>query len=592
MGISMHPVTSFDESDSTAILSRVLQSKRTIKTFFKENDRTPNYDGTFELVNTKFIPQKQFIVQIKKAENLTKSVSGKHTGKYVFKLETAFLHYVKAKVTESPAIYFVVDICTKNIFWIYLSDEFLMNLDFEKNKSGEIRYAFSEEQMLKDIDIFTEQITAISKARNDFFINKSKEEISKLQDALDYINTLMENDLQIIKEHMFPNLWRFGIRCSNSPEFKILFDDKEMSSNNTVMYALYPQTKGVADTGLKEYNNDQNNLFNTFDMLGKKDPIVYTKETLSKIIKTFFENGVPIKCLPNIVLFEQLNIFSTEMRKIYDFKENEGAIPVDDMNRCVMLLFKYTEHILADTLTDKTEIYIKSSFARNYSLKRRTSFDPISIYKSPEIQPLFKTFSGKYSADIRFSPEVFRFINAKYIKYFLMIQELIDRGVKDIKRVWDYDYTDLIKLNKTDFMNKIDSICSEWFEKLPALYDETFELMFDRNKYKYKKRIECKNEYNDTVYRDYPFFTSIIYRFSQESPLSIRLNNELSDDDRVDMIKKEIESIGTGAYYHQLIFNKTIFYDSISYLLYKGICNGLDIKAEDLTINNVRVKLF
>ena len=64
------------------------------------------------------------------------------------------------------------------------------------------------------------------------------------------------------------------------------------------------------------------------------------------------------------------------------------------------LLSWYTEHILADTLTDRTEIYIKSSFARNYSLKRRTSFDPISIYKSPEIQPLFKTFSEKYSADM------------------------------------------------------------------------------------------------------------------------------------------------------------------------------------------------
>ena len=66
MGISTHPISSFNESSSTRLLSEVLESKKTIKTFFKENDRTPNYDGSFELVDKKFIPQKQFIVQIKK----------------------------------------------------------------------------------------------------------------------------------------------------------------------------------------------------------------------------------------------------------------------------------------------------------------------------------------------------------------------------------------------------------------------------------------------------------------------------------------------------------------------------------------------
>ena len=43
------------------------------KTFFNENDKTPNYDGFFEILSTKHlgkIPKKQFIVQIKGTENL------------------------------------------------------------------------------------------------------------------------------------------------------------------------------------------------------------------------------------------------------------------------------------------------------------------------------------------------------------------------------------------------------------------------------------------------------------------------------------------------------------------------------------------
>lgn len=49
--ISKHSKSAFDESESIRILEELLESTREIKTFFSENDRTPNYDGTFELVN-------------------------------------------------------------------------------------------------------------------------------------------------------------------------------------------------------------------------------------------------------------------------------------------------------------------------------------------------------------------------------------------------------------------------------------------------------------------------------------------------------------------------------------------------------------
>ena len=60
--ISKHSKSAFDESESITILKGLLESTREIKTFFGENDRTPNYDGTFELVNNECEPVKQFIV--------------------------------------------------------------------------------------------------------------------------------------------------------------------------------------------------------------------------------------------------------------------------------------------------------------------------------------------------------------------------------------------------------------------------------------------------------------------------------------------------------------------------------------------------
>ena len=65
-GMAKHSESAFGEADAIRILEEKLEQNKTIKTFFKENDRTPNYDGVFELVGTSGDPKKQFIVQIKK----------------------------------------------------------------------------------------------------------------------------------------------------------------------------------------------------------------------------------------------------------------------------------------------------------------------------------------------------------------------------------------------------------------------------------------------------------------------------------------------------------------------------------------------
>lgn len=155
-GMAKHSDSAFNEGSANRLLADFLEQKHTIKTFFKENDRTPNYDGSFELVSQDGTPTKQFIVQIKKVENLTPNVQGENKGNYMYSLETNFLYYVKAKVTESPAIYFVVDIATKNIFWLYLSDELLMNMGFEGKP--ELYYPLTEADKITDIDTFTSKL--------------------------------------------------------------------------------------------------------------------------------------------------------------------------------------------------------------------------------------------------------------------------------------------------------------------------------------------------------------------------------------------------------------------------------------------------
>lgn len=67
--MSIHSIESFDESESIKLLKDVLESKHTIKIFFGDNEKTPNHDGFFELVDSTLAPRKQFIVQIKKQKS-------------------------------------------------------------------------------------------------------------------------------------------------------------------------------------------------------------------------------------------------------------------------------------------------------------------------------------------------------------------------------------------------------------------------------------------------------------------------------------------------------------------------------------------
>ena len=59
--MSIHSLESFNESEGINILSSVLESKHTIKTYFSANDRTPNHDGFFELTSDNSPPKKQFM---------------------------------------------------------------------------------------------------------------------------------------------------------------------------------------------------------------------------------------------------------------------------------------------------------------------------------------------------------------------------------------------------------------------------------------------------------------------------------------------------------------------------------------------------
>ena len=593
-GMSVHSESSFNEASAVQILSAKLEEKKTIKTFFKENDRTPNYDGTFELVGEQGTPKKQFIVQIKKVENLVPKESGKHAGKYIYQLETSFLYYVKEKVTESPAIYFVVDIGTKNIFYLYLSDECLMRLDFEDQFT--VQYEFTDQDILKDIDQFYQIMQKISVERNQKFIRKSPEEIAEIQDAVDYMNDLMNHDLKKIKEMMFPNIWRFGVACSNTDQLQPSIKTPEgktrttMTSSNTGLFALYPQYKGRLDYGFREYNGMVEQYFSNFDLTGKTSVQQYAKNTLQKIIRHFCNNP-SIKLLPSEILIERIYKRSQEVNKLLNGPEPLTVISA--YKQCFFLLQYLNRIILGINLDDK-EKTLRDRFIKNDSYQKASVPLYNALLWKDLKENMIESFQnqGNNKEGIN-GDNVFSIIKQSDIEYFLMCGELMERGETQMIPIVDVSIEDVY--NQKINLEKMREICKNWFAHLPEIYEKGYKKIFQSEKYKFS----CKVQYE--LYespRHAPWFNACIYKYIQkeQGKIDIAYCNGLSKEKPVisDVEQQNgLKLISRGDLVMPFIMSGTPLYHGFRCWLYQGICEGLGFECDGLEINHCgRNKLF
>ena len=147
MNIGKVSPTDYKESAGIRLLSDSIEKEGLIKTFFRENDRTPNHDGYFLVsnINSK-LPEKEFIVQIKTTSNPLKTKNSQ----YVYSIETKFFNYIITEVSENPAILFIIDIAKKIIYWKYISIEYLKKFKLSQDS---ITIKFNDEDIL-DTDTF------------------------------------------------------------------------------------------------------------------------------------------------------------------------------------------------------------------------------------------------------------------------------------------------------------------------------------------------------------------------------------------------------------------------------------------------------
>jgi hypothetical protein len=572
--ISKHSKSAFDESESITILKGLLESTREIKTFFGENDRTPNYDGTFELVNNECEPVKQFIVQIKKVDKLIQNTKGKNIGKYDYSLKTNFLQYVKDRVTECPAIYFVVDLSTKKVFWIYLSDETLMRLNFEGKKT--VTYHFQETEFISDINSFILEMRHIAQERNRLFVYKTSQQISELQDAVDYLNQHLNGDLKKIKECVFPDLWRIGIKYSSNRDIQV--NDRTIQVAGCV--ALYPQMRGNLDTGVHEYDwNIKENMFTHFSFISETDLKKYSKNTLHEIIQNYFRIGIQHDCLPTLVLLEQVEDFIEKSNCFFEKSKSNIYLP-SDIRRRFVLFHNYMCFALSGYASSDKEIAYVKRTNEILSRGRKNFYDIFECARScPED---FKKYcaSGRDDEN-RFRGSVLGLLTDESVRWLLAILELEKRKVQEITPVWGYHWYDLVQLNKPEYISRCNDICGKLFSKLPELYEKTYHNIFDTNKYLLQNRYVYKLTCDSFDNSKYLGIESQCY---QAKNFSIQMEPSLTLDFPNDDIPEGLMSATGSMSIGMFVQRRKLYYDSICCLLYRGICKGLEFEEKDLPL--------
>lgn len=600
MTISKHYISGFNESKANNILQTFLESKNNIKCFFKENDKTPNYDGSFELINKENIPQKQFIVQIKKVENMVKETEGKNKGLYVYELETNFLEYVKNKVTESPAIYFVVDIVTKNIFYLYLSDSVLMSLNFEGKEK--IRYKFSDNNIIKNIDTFYRELIEIIKYRNRKFVYKSRDERENIQRALDGFN----NELLFIKKHMFPDLWRFSVANSNNVNMSLMFHDEKqkeakISSGKTSCFSLLPQRYGDSLIDVAEF--DYNGLFVNYDFSGLSTPKSYLDDCLKKIVETYMDyEYISPEYLPDIVLHEIIFSFLDKVSSLSDrwkndvqilmYKENSETI--DKVESILNMLLSYFEHILTSkTLTINEQRMRNNLFNIIRRQRRFRGVDLIDQISCSLCLNDFNVFIDKENNEFQFDENILNLTRTFYKFIRETIIEAKKRNIKVFNRVWNYfekksslENYNCFHVSKLYDRNKLLNSVDKWFEMLPDLYNIFYSKIFETKKYLINGRYEymIKEEDDDLI---------ILMNKYKKEGISFIKNDKISGFiGRSTQSEYVIEYSSNSIFPYEVFKEELLLYYSMKLLLSKGINEYHSFKSFGVLVSYSKINFF
>jgi len=185
------------------ILREMLNTSDFFECHFNEEDKIPNSDGYFIIYGDESIPFKRFDVQIKSTENI-KILKDESAS---FSINSKFINYSNIGVTEDRCVVFHIDVKNRDIYYKFLTSDFLDNFDAHDKNKEYIRIHFNSK--IIEINLFYKELVAFALRKRTFNIRQIN--IVEYQKVYDMVNRLFDNEFIKVKMALFPDTWKFGI---------------------------------------------------------------------------------------------------------------------------------------------------------------------------------------------------------------------------------------------------------------------------------------------------------------------------------------------------------------------------------------------
>lgn len=312
------------EIDSINILRGKVDSHY-IKLDLKERDKFPNIDGYLEIVSIEQIPIGKLELQIKTIRNSDQN----------YYIDGSLFSY--AETTTLPVILILVNRTNQCVYWIRISSKIgistkgnnvkikIEDLDTIDEKSSYIQKWISivedYKKRIKEHPILQELLEANRFTKP--LIELSKDKLKYLQNYVDYLNAMLDKEYKIVKDVIFPGIWKVGIAVSK-------FD-------SSLAYGLFGIKYGESDLLIKSLDNTKFNFRQSgnirtlnFTSNVPDDPSELAKSRIHSFVKDFIEAKafpVVLKEFANEYLFAIVNKYYFA----FGFKEEQDVYKLSEV---------------------------------------------------------------------------------------------------------------------------------------------------------------------------------------------------------------------------------------------------------------------
>ena len=419
----------FKESKSISVIRDILEKNNKIKVRTNEADKIPDLDGRISILDKN--KHDRIIVEVQ-SKTLPEEYSDDTP--YHYDCDTKVLNVVKHNKSFNPVVLFLSDINRKKLFYKIITKEYLREINFDNQETKRIKFdnndLYEEEKFIDEIIEYAKKLTLIIKNGEDAlvtsYINGPNEYYSLMQNEIDKLNYRFDHELKIIKDFLFPNVWKFGIAYNKT--------------ENGFSLGLYKIYKGENDTLVKNFN-----FFNIFDdyML---TTISNDSSNISKVLNNWIDKCVN-EFYNNYILLPKYCCNDILSEILFDFLDNMTYLSIKVKSKEGYNYYKDTESvdIIHSYVNGLTKFYKKIWDERDkyedakilepsYNIcKKFIIFNPFVSF--PNCQELLEECIFEKNV-MPLSKNIFLNNNVNMDLVILAISELEKRGVNKISRIY------------------------------------------------------------------------------------------------------------------------------------------------------------